>query len=355
MSVAKILSNWRKQSMLTFQEVSAMTGIDQALLSKYENGKRLPSEKHLLELSAAMEMPFIELRRAYLADKIYEMLAYEEAPMEILQAAETRMEYLSSKNSLDTQQINNEVTEKLAAVKKLLDKWQAAKLLGQTQLQKMKEYFDVSYTYDSNRIEGNTLTMQETHLVINDGITISGKSMREHLEAINHYEAIDFVRGMVNGKEDINKRNLLDIHRLILKSIDNENAGVFRSVGVRISGSAHIPPDPLHLDSLMDEFFMFYQKNKKTMHPIILAAEMHERLVSIHPFIDGNGRTARLLMNFILLKNGYTVAILKGDISSRLAYYKALEHVQVKNDPNPFYMMIAQKVEDSLSEHLEMV
>ncbi len=179
--------------------------------------------------------------------------------------------------------------------------------------------------------------------------------MREHLEAINHYEAIDFIRAMVDSSLDINKRNLLDVHRLVFKSINNENAGAFRKINVRITGSEHIPPDALLVDQLMDDFFAFYNQNKNSMHPVILASEIHQRLVSIHPFVDGNGRTSRLLMNFILLKNGYTLAILKGDLDSRLAYYKALESVQINNDPNTFYELIIEKSKESLKEHLKMV
>ena len=219
----------------------------------------------------------------------------------------------------------------------------------------MKEYFAIKYTFDSNRIEGNTLTLQETQLVVNEGGTIGGKSMREHLEAINHSEAVDFVADLLVGKEDITKRNLLEIHRLVLKSIDNENSGRYRNVPVRISGSEHVPPQPFLVDKMMEDFFIHYERQKRILHPILLAAEMHERLVTIHPFVDGNGRTSRLLMNFILLKNGYTLTILKGDPSSKANYFKSLEAVQVQNDPNQFYDLIAERVIASLEEHLEMV
>lgn len=351
----RYIKNWREQHQITMMEFAQLLEIDQALISKYENGKRLPSEKHLLKFSAGMDRPLHEIRKEFLAEKIYQLISAEENPYDILKAAEPRIQYLSSKKVLQIQALSQEVQEKLAQLDELQKQWVKAKPLNVIQLQKMREYFDVNYTYDSNRIEGNTLTLQETHLVVNEGITIGGKSMREHLEAINHYEAIDFIREMVNGQEGIDKRSLLDIHRLVLKSIDSENAGKYRKVGVRISGSDHVPPDALLLDQLMDDFYNYYLKNKNTLHPVILAAEMHERLVSIHPFIDGNGRTARLLMNFILMNNGYTVTILKGDLNSRLAYYQALEQVQVHNDPTPFYLMIIDKVRESLVEHLEMV
>ena len=188
-----------------------------------------------------------------------------------------------------------------------------------------------------------------------EGLTIGGKSLAEHLEAINHTEAIGWLRSLVAGSDEVNRRNVLDLHSLVLKSIDSDNAGRYRSVPVMIGGSEHEPPQPFLLDKLMEDYYKHYTKQKQVLHPVILAAEMHERLVSIHPFIDGNGRTSRLLMNFILLKNGYTIANLKGDYDSRMAYYKALGNVQADNNPEPFYHLILDKVKESLEEHLAMV
>ena len=355
MQFGQKIKMWRAANGLSMLDFASMTGIDQGLLSKYEAGKRLPSEKHLQKLAQAMNKSLTELRREFLVEKIYHLLENENNPFEILLAAEPRIHYLSSKQVLQLQALNDDIKVALQKIDTLHEQWKSKKPLKGIQLQKMLEFFDVHYTFDSNRIEGNTLTLQETHLVVNEGITIGGKSMREHLEAINHKEAIDFVRGMVTGTEELNKRSLLDIHRLVLKSIDNENAGRYRSIGVRISGSEHLPPDALLIPELMDDYFEFYHQNKAVMHPVILAAEMHERLVSIHPFVDGNGRTARLVMNFVLLKHGYTIAILKGDLASRLAYYQALEKVQVKNEPEDFYQLIISKVEESLKEHLALV
>lgn len=349
------ISEWRLSNGLTTSVLAQMSGIDQALISKYETGKRLPSEKHVEALAAAMQVDLSEIRTKFLADKIAGMLQYEINAREILKVAEDRVEYLTSANALQVAKLSAEIEAKLIEIDVLQAKWKAAKPLTGLVLKKMEEYFATRYTFDSNQIEGNTLTYQETHLVVAEGLTIGGKSLVDHLEAINHTEAITWLKQMVNGNEDLNKRNLLDIHRLILKSIDNDNAGKYRNVPVRIGGSEHLPPQPYLLDKLMEDYFIHYERQKKVLHPIILAAEMHERLVSIHPFIDGNGRTSRLIMNFILLRNGYTIASLKGDYDSRMAYYAALENVQVNNNPEPFYHLIMDKVKDSLVEHLEMV
>jgi len=355
MTLSEKITGTRKELGFTILKLSTLSGIDQALLSKYENNQRTPSEAHVKLLAESLKLEHAELRKLYLAEKIYSLLEYETNPREILQAAEDRVEYLTSKNVFQLPELTKDVQEKLEKADELKKLWAKNRPLNQTQLLKMKEYFAIKYTFDSNRIEGNTLTLQETQLVVNEGVTIGGKSMREHLEAINHSEAVDFVADLLVGKEDITKRNLLEIHRLVLKSIDNENSGKYRNVPVRISGSEHVPPQPFLVDKMMEDFFIHYERQKKILHPILLAAEMHERLVTIHPFVDGNGRTSRLLMNFILLKNGYTLTILKGDPSSKASYFKSLESVQVQNDPNQFYDLIAERVIASLEEHLEMV
>lgn len=354
MKLANLLSEKRKSLEMTLNTLSQLSGIDQGLLSKYETGARLPSNAHLKPLSEVLKIDYLELRKYFMAEKVYALLKDEENPLEILEVAEARVEYLMSSSVFELPIFTDSVQQKLKIADDLKNNWQEKKPLNQTQLRKLKEYFAIKYTFDSNRIEGNTLTLQETQLVVNEGVTIGGKSMREHLEAINHTEAVDFVADMLVGKEDINKRNLLEIHRLILKSIDSENAGVYRKVPVRISGSAHTPPQPYLIEKMMEDFFYHYERQKNKLHPIILAAEMHERLATIHPFVDGNGRTSRLLMNFILLKNGYTLAILKGDTQSKLDYFKALEEVQVNNNPNKFYEIIIDRLIDSLNEHIEL-
>lgn len=219
---------------------------------------------------------------------------------------------------------------------------------------KIQEALAIEYTYESNRIEGNTLTLQETQLVIEKGLTISGKPLKEHLEAINHKEAIDFITDLVKEKEPLNERNLLQIHSIILKSIDKINAGRYRKVPVLISGSTHTPPQPYLVQKLMEDYFLFYEENKSSLHPVVLSAEMHERLVTIHPFIDGNGRTSRLVMNLILLQNGFPIANIKGDTESRMKYYNALENSRIDNKA-AFILLIAELVKESLDRRIKIV
>jgi len=229
-------------------------------------------------------------------------------------------------------------------------------LLRETQGDKVAKAFDIEYTYESNKIEGNTLTLQETALVIEKGLTIGGKTLNEHLEAINHAHAIDYIKDLAKEKNTITERDILQIHALILQGISQENAGAYRKVQVMISGAKHIPPPPPYeLQKEMEEMIRFYNDNRETMHPVELAAEMHERLVSIHPFVDGNGRTSRLLMNLILLQNGYPIAILKGDTESRLRYYEALETAQIEKDKTAFISLIYENVRETMQRIIKVL
>lgn len=182
----------------------------------------------------------------------------------------------------------------------------------------------VEWTYNSNAIEGNTLTMSETKVVL-EGITVGGKSVVEHLETINHKEAILFIEDLIHNKEPLTEWTLKNIHSLILKEIDNDNSGKYRRENVLISGAKHIPPKYYDLDYLMQKLMNEYQKEWHNIHPVIKATLLHGEFVKIHPFIDGNGRTARLLLNFELMKYGYTPIIIRND--RRAEYYLSLIHI----------------------------
>lgn len=352
--IGDVLKDARARQELKLKEISHSSGIDQTLISRFENGERMPTESQLRDLSHTLKLDFDELYTKWMAEKVARLIQYSPRPARILEAAEARVEYLR-KGEIKEISVSDEIQDRLDTLDILKEKWHDSHPLNKTQLEKLNEYFDIAYTFESNRIEGNTLTLQETSLVVNQGLTIGGKSMREHLEAVNHIEAIDFIRGLADKNEPLTKRSLLEVHHLVLKGIDKENAGKYRTVPVRISGSEHVPPQPYLVDKLMEDFLYHYRLNDGALHPVILAAEIHERLVSIHPFIDGNGRTSRLLMNLILLSNGYTRANIKGDNKSRLAYYQALESVQMNNDPEPFYYLVIDEVQRSLVEHLELV
>ena len=266
-----------------------------------------------------------------------------------------RIAYLKAANHSLELELSDEVKGKLERIDNLHKMWNSSKPHVGLQWDKLQSYMRIKYSYESNRIEGNTLTMSETHLVVEEGVTIGGKTMREHLEVINHAHAIDFMKSLVSDKMLLDRHVLLQLHQLILSGIDSKHAGVFRSVPVYISGSERKPPEPYLLEKLMEDYFLFYEANKDTLHPVILATEMKERLVTIHPFLDGNGRLSRLILNFILLSHGYTTLILKGDTSSKLRYFDVLQKMQVEGDHIPLYDLIIDRVIDSLEEHISMI
>ncbi len=221
-------------------------------------------------------------------------------------------------------------------------------------LKKIDEAFAIEYTYESNRIEGNTLTLQETELVVNKGVTIAGKSMREHLEAINHAEAIDYIKDFAKNNLEITERTIKEIHALVLHGINREYAGRYRTVPVMISGSQHVPPQPYLIEKQMEDFMIkFKEMEKEKVHPVLIAAYLHDELVRIHPFIDGNGRTSRLLMNLCLLRHGYTIVNLKGDNDTRRAYYFALEASHT--GPVPFQRLVVEAEIFSLKSYLSVL
>lgn len=218
----------------------------------------------------------------------------------------------------------------------------------------LKEYFDVELTYNSNAIEGNTLTLTETKVILQDGITIGkGKTLKEHLEVINHKEAIEYIEDIVARNIDITERVIRELHYIILKSINNENAGRYRDVNVLISGSDHRPPEHFLLTHQMNDLIQWYEDNKNSLHPIALSAEFHHKFTFIHPFIDGNGRCGRLLMNLILMRNGYPITVIK--IEERNEYMVALEKASVENDLSDFINIVTRAVDKSLDTYLYLV
>ncbi len=213
-------------------------------------------------------------------------------------------------------------------------------------LENRYEAFSALFTYNSTAIEGNTLTLQETTRLLFQNIVPSGKSLREINETINHKKAFDYI---LDYKEDITKEFILELHKLVvtntLKPELNSQIGRYRNVQVFITGVLWFPPKPAEVHQRMTSLLTWYTKNKKKLHPLILASYFHSEFEKIHPFVDGNGRVGRLLMNFILHKNKYPMINIPNSIKYK--YYETLEKAQTKNNLKPFVKFMIELLKEN--------
>lgn len=210
----------------------------------------------------------------------------------------------------------------------------------------LHEWFRIELTYTSNAIEGNTLSRAETALIVEKGITVDGKTFREHLEAVNHAQAFDWI---IQTEQNIDENMILKLHQLVLQKIDDANAGRYRTVPVRIAGSTVIMPNATKIPGLMNDFISWLIKTND--HPLTVAVDAHFKLVSIHPFVDGNGRTARLLMNLLLMRAGYPPAIIRKE--ERKEYIASIEKAQLGGSLADYYALMYEAVNRSLDIYLE--
>ena len=219
-----------------------------------------------------------------------------------------KVEYLDKKTK-------ERINEKLKRLNK-------SRPLPSSAVKKLQEQFRIEMTYNSNGIEGNSLTLKETFLIINEGITVKGKPLRDHLEAKNHYEALEYLSSLVekNRKQTVSEQLIRNLHQVVMQETEKEWAGKYRNSNVIIGGAEHEPINAVDVPYEMAKFIEWWRKYQKKIDVIELAAIIHHKLTYIHPFFDGNGRTARLIMNLILMQSGYPlVIILKND---RKKYYQ---------------------------------
>jgi len=235
---------------------------------------------------------------------------------------------------------------------RLIDKKEVlnnARPLPKIAVQKIKEALSVEWTYNSNSIEGNTMTLQETYVVLNDGMTVKGKSLKEHFEINNHHKALNFLYQIVDKKQHLTSRAILDLHSFVLNNIEDLYAGRLRNSGVRIQGANFVPPNARKVSQLLDELVEFINSNPLKLNSIELATIFHHKFVWIHPFFDGNGRTVRLAMNLILLNEGFPPAIiLRND---RKKYYTAL-NLANKGNYSKLMLLMCQALERSLNIYI---
>ena len=242
--------------------------------------------------------------------------------------------------------MNNNKQLKLAGL--LKTKLDAHRPLAGEIVSNLHENLVLLWTYHSNAIEGNTLTLKETKVAL-EGITIGGKSLREHFEAINHRDAILMVEELVEKQQPLDEWTIKNLHQLVLKNIDADNAGRYRQVNVLISGAEHRPPSALQVPALMAAFSQWCSNEAQQLHPVERAARIHGEFVKIHPFVDGNGRTACLLMNLELMKTGFPATVI--EVAQRLDYYQALDKAHCSGDYSDFINLVARAVEKSFATY----
>ncbi len=223
------------------------------------------------------------------------------------------------------------------------------KPLGPDFLKQIQNYYKIGLTYSSNALEGNTLSESETKIVLEEGITVSGKPLKDHFEAIGHAEAYDFLLTLVKGKI-FKQEDIQQLHKLIYFRTDEKNGGKYRPTKAVITGSKYPLPKPEELPHLMAQFISHVKDIRAKNHPVAAAALVHKEFVFIHPFIDGNGRTARLLMNLVLLQEGYNIAIIPP--ITRREYIDSLEEAHI--DEKAFIHFIARMVRESQKDYLRL-
>ncbi|WP_026451404.1 Fic family protein [Aequorivita capsosiphonis] len=232
------------------------------------------------------------------------------------------------------------------------DALQKHRPLSGVALTKIKETLAIEWTYNSNSIEGNTLSLRETQMILQEGVTISGKSLREHFEAVNHQTALKYLYELVSKDRSISGKDILSLHALVLRNIEDEFAGRLRNAGVRIAGANFTPPNAMKVSSLVDELVAFVNENPLGLNIIVLATVFHHKFVWIHPFFDGNGRTVRLVMNLLLMKEGFPPAIiLKND---RAKYYASLNSAN-KGNYQKLTLLMSQALERTLNIYLSAI
>lgn len=231
--------------------------------------------------------------------------------------------------------VNIDFTE-VDSLKRIID---AQDKLSPSLARNLEENLIVEWTYNSNAIEGNSLTLAETKIVLEYGLTVHGKPLKDHLEAVDHREAIDLLLDMVSKKAPLSELDIRSLHHLILKGIDDKNAGVYRKEQVFISGARHLPPSFMQVPQLMGELVKDFNGGWKKDHPILRAALLSGEFVRIHPFIDGNGRTSRLLLNLSLMRDGYLPIVIKKE--DKPAYIEALDKAHHENDYQDYVLFLA--------------
>ncbi|OXA95733.1 DNA-binding protein [Flavobacterium oncorhynchi] len=330
-----LLKNAREEKELKTREVAQLLGIDQALISKFESGTRKPTKEQISKLANLLEIDYETLMIAWLKEKILYEIGNEEFALKALLLAEQEIQNNNKKLNPET----------FPSIKSLLDEIEALKnkilSFQHFDLHRISKILELEFISEINKMNRNSLTFQETKAVINEGLMIPGKTMQEHLEAVNLNDAIGYIKDINQKKLPISEKDLLAVHNLIFRGIKVENSGKYKE-------------DPIIIKE-MNLFFNWYETNKSNMHPLLLATEAHLKIMSICPFENGNIQIANLLMNWILLKSSFVFAVIKGNDEEINNYLATLESAQNKNDKSVFINYILQKEKENLIHAITLV
>jgi Fic family protein/predicted XRE-type DNA-binding protein len=317
--IVRLLVDERKAQKLTQESLAKRLGIQRSNLARFERGEQNPSLDFMIKIAVALgkEPDFIL--------KSNEYKAFERTP----------------------DNINGGTYMEPVALLKRIDEYKAAidsrRPLTTEEVKELDDYFRIGLTYTSNALEGNTLTISETKVIIEDGITVGGKPLKDCYEATGHAKAYDFMLSAAHAESLVFSEDMiLTLHRIFYGSLDVERAGKYRTRQVFITGTEYLPPEASEVPALMRGFVAELNDKSEKLHPVILAAFAHRRLVDIHPFTDGNGRTARLLMNLILVNRGYQIVSIPPVL--RVEYIDALRAAQRDKNPSDtgFLRLIAE-------------
>ncbi|WP_110954725.1 Fic family protein [Anaerosinus massiliensis] len=241
----------------------------------------------------------------------------------------------------------NELLQKIDELQKIIN---SKRPLNEIEQKELKDYFAIGLTYSSNALEGNSLTISETKVVLEDGLTVGGKPLKDILEAVGHKRAYDFMYSLTKEKT-ISEENIKRLHKLFYQGIDEKNAGVYRQQRVFISGSEYSVAPHDQIDVLMPDMVNKLNKLRAVEHPVVFAAKLHQKFVYIHPFVDGNGRVARLLMNMTLLQDGYPIVVIPPICRSE--YISALEKGHENEDL--FIQLIMERVVEAQRDYIRLI
>lgn len=329
--IIRLLVKERKAQGLTQEELAKRLSIQRSNVSRFERGIQNPTLDFLIKVAASLgkEPDFILKSDAY--------KAFDKIPGN-----------MDGGKRMEPTTLLREIDEYKAAI-------DSRRPLTKEEVKELDSYYRIGLTYSSNALEGNTLTISETKVILEDGITVGGKPLKDCYEATGHAKAYDFMLEAARSENLVfSEEMILNLHRLFYSSLDIDNAGKYRTYQVFITGTEYLPPTADEVPRLMEEFISELNAKKESLHPVMLAAFAHRRLVDIHPFTDGNGRTARLLMNLIFVNKGYQVVSIPPIL--RTEYIGALQAAQRSKNPSDkaFVQLIAECEIESQRDYCRM-